>query len=146
VLKQFSHKVGSIILAFIVLFSSFSFTIHKHMCGDVLVTTSYFVEADSCEMAVNKCENECEDENSNAILENNEHEFCCNDLVESIQGNDNNQQARESLELSQVQFLVAYVASYKTLLNEAQITPVFNEYSPPLVVKDIQVLHDTFLI
>ena len=37
-------------MAFLVLFSTVSFTIEKHFCGDVLVDVSMFVEAEKCDM------------------------------------------------------------------------------------------------
>ncbi len=37
-------------MAFVVLLSTMSFTMHMHYCGDTLVDTSYFVKAETCGM------------------------------------------------------------------------------------------------
>ncbi len=139
-LKQVLHKIGSVLLAFIVLFSSFSFTVHEHMCGGEVADSSFFLEADSCGMEMNICENESSSE------QNVKQEPCCDNHSEIIQGNDNNQQAKPSLEISQVQFIAAFALSYISLFNEASIAPVHNQYSPPLVVKKIHKLDEIYLI
>jgi len=140
VLKKFLHKIGSTILAFVVLFSSFSFTVHEHVCGGEVADTSFFLEADSCGMDMNMCENETSSQRQV------KQEPCCSDNSQIFQGNGNNQQAQQSLEIAQVQFLVAYVISYSSLFDEAKIAPLYNEYSPPLVVKTRYKLDETYLI
>ena len=139
-LKQILHKIGSITLAFIVLFSSFSFTVHEHICGGEIADTSFFLEADSCGMEMDMCEN------NNPLETQVKQKPCCNDHSEVIQGNHNNQQAQQSLELPQAQFLAAFIISYNSLFDEAKTAPSYNEYSPPLVVKNIYKLDETYLI
>lgn len=139
-LKQVLHKIGSVLLAFIVLFSSFSFTVYEHICGGEVANSSFFLEVDSCGMEMNICENESSSE------QNAKQEPCCDNHSEIIQGNDNNQQAKPSLKISQIQFITAFVDSYISLFDEAKIAPLYNEYSPPLVVKDIYKLDEIYLI
>jgi len=140
VLKQILHKTGSILLAFIVLFSSFSFTVHEHICGGEIADTSFFLEADSCGMDMDVCENEP------STTQQVKQEPCCDDHSEILQGNDTNQEAQQSLELPQAQFLAAFIVSYISLFDEVKTTPSYNEYSPPLVVKNIHKLDETYLI
>lgn len=47
-MKQFLSKIVSSVLALLVLFSTFSFTVEKHYCGDYLVDVSYLGKADTC--------------------------------------------------------------------------------------------------
>lgn len=47
-------KISSFLLVLIVLFSTFSFTIEKHYCGDFLVDVSFTGKADGCGMEMNK--------------------------------------------------------------------------------------------
>ena len=139
-MKEFFYKISSVVLAFIVLFSSFSFVVHKHLCGDVVVDVSYVIEADSCGMDMNEC-------TSNSSQKSVEKEPCCKDVSKIIEGNSNEQLALQGLEIEQVQFLNAFVNSYTDLFERLDVkSHSFHEYSPPLVVKDIQVLYDTFLI
>lgn len=55
-------------------------------------------------------------------------------------------EAIDSFELSQVQFVLAYTYTYLGLFEENKEVIPFNDYSPPLVNKNIQVLYQTFLI
>ena len=49
-MKRFLHKIGATVLAFVVLFSSFSFTMDTHYCGEFVVDTAYFGKAKGCGM------------------------------------------------------------------------------------------------
>ncbi|WCC42067.1 hypothetical protein PJJ26_11540 [Tenacibaculum finnmarkense] len=57
-MNQLFTKIATIILALLVLISTFSFTVEKHYCGDFLVDISYLGEADNCGTLVT--ENTCE--------------------------------------------------------------------------------------
>ena len=140
-LKQVLHKIGSILLAFIVLFSSFSFTLHEHICGGETADSSFFIEADSCGMDdMELCEN-------GSTEQQVKQEPCCDDHSEIIQGNSNNQQAQQALEIPQAQFLAAFVISYNNLFESvATKTILYRDYAPPLVVKTIYKLDETYLI
>jgi len=139
-MKEVLHKISSILMALLVLFSSFSFTVHKHICGGEIADVSYILQADSCGMEMNDCAND------NSSQRSFEKESCCNDISEVIEGNQNEQQALQSLELEQIQFVTLFVDSYINLFKEAN-TPTFNkEYAPPIVVKDIYKLDEVFLI
>jgi len=139
-LKQVLHKISAIALAFIVLFSSLSFSVYEHICGGEIAEVSYFSEVDSCDMVMSLCE--AIDTSQQSIHK----KPCCNDHAEIFQGNDINQQAQSSLEISQMQFLAVFVTSYISLFKEANIAPLYNNYSPPLVVKNIHKLDETYLI
>ena len=75
-----------------------------------------------------------------------QQEKCCNNIQELIEGNQTEQQAIDSFELSQVQFVLAYTYTYLGLFKEYKEAVPFNDYNPPLVNKNIQVLYQTFLI
>nr|WP_233192453.1 hypothetical protein [Gaetbulibacter sp. 4G1] len=121
------------LLTLLVLFSTVSFTIEKHYCGDVLVDVSVFVEAEKCEMEA---------------LEILQKKTCCKDEINVIQGQDELKfSSFDDLEFEQQQFLASFIYSYVNLFEglSQQIVPHKN-YSPPNLVRDIQVLNDTFLI
>nr|WP_244462146.1 hypothetical protein [Wocania ichthyoenteri] len=120
-------------LAFLVLFSTVSFTIEKHFCGDVLVDVSMFTEAEKCEMEA---------------LEIQQKKTCCKDELQVVQGQDELKfSSFDDLEFEQQQFLASFAYSYTNLFKtlEKEIIP-HKDYSPPNLVTDIQVLNDTFLI
>ncbi|WP_417398511.1 HYC_CC_PP family protein [Gelatiniphilus marinus] len=132
-MKPFLHKSFSTLLALLVLFSTVSFTIEKHFCGDILVDVALFTEAEKCEMEV---------------LEIKQNKTCCKDVTNVVEGQDELKfSSFEDLEFEQQQFLASYVYSYINLFEGLPnlIIP-HKDYSPPNLVTDIQVLHDTFLI
>ena len=71
--KSFS-KIASFLLALLVLFSTFSFTVEKHFCGEFLMDVSFIGHADDCGMDM---------ENVSAKKKN-----CCKDEVHHIEGQD----------------------------------------------------------
>lgn len=132
-IKPFLHKTFSAILALLVLFSTVSFTIEKHFCGDVLVDVAVFVEAEKCEMEA---------------LEMQQNRTCCKDVVDVVEGQDKLKfSSFEDWDFEQQQFLSSFVYSYINLFKilKTEIVP-HKDYSPPNLVADLQVLHDTFLI
>ncbi len=139
-MKEVLHKISSILMALLVLFSSFSFTVHKHMCGNEVADVSYMVAADSCGMEMDVCEN------NNSFEQKIEKESCCKDVSEVIEGNSNEQQALQNLEIQQVQFVAAFIDSYISLFDEAKTATFYNDYPPPLIVKNIYKLDEVYLI
>ncbi len=127
-------------MALLVLFSSFSFTVHTHICGNEIADVSYIIEADSCGMEMNVCKN------NTTSQQKIEKEPCCKDISEVIEGNQNEQQAVQSLEIQQAQFVLAFVDSYISLFNEVETTSFYNDYPPPLIVKNIYKLDQVYLI
>ena len=138
-MKIIVTKILSAVLAFLVLFSTFSFTVEKHYCGDFLVDTSYFGEADSCagEMQVTNC----------GIMKVKKKK-CCKDEVEKIEGQDELQKTSiDKISFQQKVFIISYAVSYDLLFKslKKQIVPHKN-YSPPNLFYDLNILHEVFII
>jgi len=137
-MKQFIHKIASVLMAFVVLFSTMSFTIDMHYCGDTLVDTSIFSKAKSCgmeSMETSTCESpELKKE-------------CCSEDQISFEGENELQLTFEDLNFEQQVFVSSFIYSYINLFEglEENIIPL-KDYSPPLVVKDILLLDQVFLI
>ncbi len=131
------HKIFSTILALLVLFSTVSFTIEKHFCGDVLVDISIFAEVDKCAM-----------EAYEIALEKITKKSCCKDVIDVVKGQDKLKfSSFEDLDFEQQQFIAAYTASYISLFEglPKQIIP-HKDYSPPNLIIDIHVLDQVFII
>ena len=79
-MKLLSIKISSVILAVLVLFSTFSFAIEKHYCGDFLVDVSYLGEADKCNDASDVTNKGCD---SKITIKK-----CCKNEVQIIDGQD----------------------------------------------------------
>lgn len=133
-MKKILQKSGSLVMALLVLFSTMSFTVDKHFCGTYLVDQAVFSKAKDCGM-----EHPSEGE---MITDDG-----CSDQQISVQGQDDLKVSFNDLDLSQQVFLSTFTYSYIGLFQELpqQLIP-FSDYSPPLLVRDIQVLHETFLI
>lgn len=121
-------------MALLVLFSTMSFTVDKHFCGTYLVDQAVFSKAKDCGM---------EHPSEGEMITNDG----CSDQQISVQGQDDLKVSFNDLDLSQQVFLSTFTYSYIGLFQELpqQLIP-FSDYSPPLLVRDIQVLHETFLI
>lgn len=136
-IKQVLHKSFSALLAFLVLFSTVSFTIEKHFCGDVLVDVSVFSDVEKCGMETN-----------GTALETIAKKSCCKDEINVVKGQDELKPASfEDLKFDQQQFLASFAYAYINLFEGLpnQVIP-HKDYSPPNLVADIQLLKDTFLI
>jgi hypothetical protein len=138
-MKEFFRNITAVSLACLVLVSTMSFTINKHFCGDHLVSTSVILKADNCGMDVQKPS----PQKGCSILKKN----CCKDETQLIKGKDDLKLNFSDLDLQQQVFVTSFVITYINLFEglDTQIVP-FKYYSPPLVVKDIQLLDETFLI
>ncbi|MDB9782576.1 hypothetical protein OAB88_05680 [Winogradskyella sp.] len=133
-----THKVFSVILSLVVLFSTFSLTIEKHFCGGVLIDVAVFTQIEKC----------ADDVVSVIDTAETVKKTCCKDEVDVIEGLDQlTTNTFEDLEDIQQQVLFAYSYSYINLF-ETLPSSVYqlDDYSPPLLIKDIQVLDQTYLI
>ncbi len=134
-MKQLFIKISSFTLAFLVLFSTFSFTVEKHYCGDFLVDVSFTGEAEGCGMQVDSVK---------SVKKKN----CCKDEIQKIEGQDELQSNKfDKLTFEKEQLLTAFVISYKDLFVEVESKNNFyKDFSPPDIPLDFQVLYQTFLI
>ena len=138
-MKEFLKKIGAILMAFVVLFSTMSFTVSEHYCGSHLVSIGVFSKATSCGMekeipsAINGC--------------NIQNKDCCKDVVKQFKSQQVLKNNFSELNFNQQLFVTAFTYSYLNLFEglENNIIP-FKDYSPPLLVFDIHVLDQVFII
>jgi len=137
--KQFAKQILAVLMAFVVLFSTMSFSISEHYCGDLLVDSALFSKAESCGM-----EMESPSPNKDCSIQKKN---CCSDVVKQIEGQTNLKIDVSNLNFEQQVFIASFVYSYVNLFDglEENIVP-FQFYSPPLLVKDIQILDSVYLI
>ncbi|MCK0177674.1 hypothetical protein MWU50_00055 [Flavobacteriaceae bacterium S0862] len=137
-MKSKLHKIFSFAMAFVVLFSTMSFTINKHFCGNTLVDTALFVEAKTCGM-----EEQVSNNTDDAITKNN----CCSTEELLIEGQDNLKLDFTKFDLQQKIFVSTFVYTYINLFEGITKESIhFKDYSPPLIVKDIHTLDEVYLI
>jgi hypothetical protein len=126
-------------MAVVVLFSTMTFTVGMHYCGDTLVDTALFQKAKSCgmETQMKSSGTEC------SMMKKN----CCTDKQILVDGQDELKISFNDLSFNQQVFVTSFYDTYINLFEglEEHIVP-FSDYSPPLVVKDIHVLDEVYLI
>lgn len=137
------HQIFSMVLAIVVLFSTLSVSIGKHYCGDHLVDTALFADAEDCGMEMDEANEICSDEDTVVKKKN-----CCTDIVDLFEGQDElTVEKTQVLKTDQKIFMLSFAAVFSGLnLLEVQKDPHFEHYSPPVYFRDIHVLNQVFLI
>ena len=126
-------------MALLVLFSTMSFSMDMHFCGDMLVDFKLFQEADTCQMAMNMTSMDMAGEDMDMQ--------CCSDVELLVTGQEDLQLSFDELSLEQQSFIVAFTIAYSNVFIGIDKYPIpFKEYSPPLLIRDVQLLDQTFLI
>ena len=125
-------------MAFVVLFSTMSFTIDMHYCGDTLVETAVFHKAKGCGMEMqNPSNKDC------SITKKN----CCSDEQLVVEGQDELQVSLDEISFEQQVFLASFVYTYSNLFEKIRENgSSYNDYKPPLVIRQIFKIDETYLI
>ena len=137
-MKQFFHKIMSLAMAFVVLFSTMSFTVNMHYCGGTLVETAIFQKVKGCGMEMEKPSTEgC------SITKKN----CCDDKQLAIEGQDELQLQVDNITFEQHLFIASFVYTYINFFEglENNVSS-YEEYKPPLVIRSIYKIDETYLI
>jgi hypothetical protein len=139
-MKQFIHRSMAGFMALVVLMTTMSFTVNVHYCGDTLIDFSFIQQADTCGMEMT------------ATIVDNENfslspKSCCTDHQVVKQGKDDLKITFDQLSLEQQFFIASFTYSYLNLFSgiHSQEIP-YTDQPPPFIKRDVQVLHQTFLI
>ena len=128
-MKQVFHQILSSLMALLVLASTVSWTVDKHICMGRVMDISLFSHADDCGMDMDM------------------EKSCCDDETFTVQGQDDLKISFENFDLDQQVFLVSFVQTYFHLFEiDSEEPSTFSEYNPPPLIRDVQVLDQTFLI
>ncbi|WP_046758206.1 HYC_CC_PP family protein [Kordia sp.] len=132
------NKIFVIIMAFVVFVSTMSFTINLHYCGDTLVETSIFNKDKGCGMEMEKPSTEgC------SITKKK----CCDDKQLAIEGQDELQLQFDKITFEQQVFIASFVHTYIYLFEGLDNNvSSYEEYKPPLVIRRIYKIDETYLI
>lgn len=130
-------------MALIVLLSTMSFSVDMHFCGDHLVDFSISDKVDNCLMKAEKSETSSSCEIMEMVNEMN----CCSDVEVTIEGQDDLKISFDRFTFDQQQFVYSFTYSLITLFQgkDDNIIP-FKDYVPPPLLRDVQILDQTFLI
>ncbi len=138
-MNTFFHKSISIALATLVLFTTMSFTVDMHYCGDMMVDFSVIQNAKTCGMEHNQSQNDCESEVQD--------DSCCSDKQIVVEVQDDLKISFDTLNFEQQVFVATFFYSYINLFDslDTNIVPS-RDYTAPYLIRDIQKLHETYLI
>lgn len=138
-MKQVFHKSIAMCMAIVVLMTTTSFTIDMHYCGDTMVDYSFFHKAASCKMQKAALTSSCETPEM-------KKKSCCSDEQLIVTGQDFKDNFSK-LSFEQQVFVASFTYSYISLLEGSISNEVpFVDDSPPFIKRDVQVLHQSFLI
>ncbi|RKS55071.1 hypothetical protein BC962_0026 [Gillisia mitskevichiae] len=138
-MKNGIQKSSSLILALLVLVSTFSFTIDKHFCGDFLVDQAVFSKAKDCGMSSHNMDS--------MMVSDMLSDSCCTNTQLAIEGQDELKISFDNLNFDQQVFVAAFTFSIIELFEGTpELVIPFKDYSPPILVTDIHLLDQVFLI
>ncbi len=125
-------------MAFVVLFSTMSFTLNMHYCGDVLVETAMFHKAEGCGMEMEK-----PSADGCSITKKN----CCNDEQLVVDGQDELQLQVDKISFEQHLFIASFVYTHVNLFEGLDNNvSSYEAYEPPLVIRQLYKIDETYLI
>ena len=140
-MKEKLHKSGAVTMALLLLFSTLSFSMDMHYCGDHLVDFSLFDKAESCGMMVvaEEAPADC------SVIKSGMD--CCTDVQILVEGQEDFKVSFDQLSYEQQLFLSSFVYSFIGHIEGIEnMSPRDWEYAPPPLIQDVQVLYQTFLI
>lgn len=137
-MKNTFHNIVSVLMALLVLLSTSSFTVDRHFCGGLLMDVAVFSEARSCVMGIHEHSNK----GTSA-----EKDHCCRNEKILVEGQDELKNSALSLDIEQQVFLGIFVNSYVALFKGIpRQVPAYTSYSPPLLIHNIYLRDQVFLI
>lgn len=139
-MKARLYKIMALTMAFVVLLTTTSFTVALHYCGETLVDYSFTHKAKDCGMEKTNALSNCEQPAM-------QKQSCCSDQVIIVDGQDELQDQFQKLTPDQEIFVAVFTTSYLALFEPLPAhNDSFTDYPPPFLKRDVQVLHQSFLI
>lgn len=133
-MRQVTQKFGAIMLAFLVLFSTLSFSVDMHFCGRTLVDLELFEKAQGCGMTL-------EDGTMSSM-------GCCSDHQVIVAGQDHLQLPH----VFGIALPVVYLPSNQIPIGSTSFSGFerkavnYENYIPPPLIQDLLVRHQVFRI
>jgi len=132
-------------LSALVLLSSTSFTFGMHFCMGQLENIAFFSGAEPCEMVTQKspCASDKHDSDCDHKIT---EKSCCEDQTVVMEGHEDLTQVTK-VAVPDFQMIAVLYAVVSFLFSATAVDHyTFNDYSPPLIERDIPVLVQSFLI
>ncbi len=142
-MKKISHKVLSFLMAIVVLFSTMSFTIDMHYCGDILVDTALFSKVKTCGMESETSSNNNLPSSDCSITKKD----CCSNKHQAVTGQDELQLKIDKISFDNQIFAASFLQSHINLFESSEeVRPYLTDYPPPNIVRHIYKLDESYLI
>lgn len=141
-MRQISVKILSSILSLILVFSTVSFAVERHECGGKITDIAVFGDVERCspKMEMKDCDTALPN-----TLSFNKH-TCCKDLSQIVQSSIVVEKSTIKMAIEPIllpTIIIIPISLFEGL--KENIIP-FRDYTPPLIVSDISILQQTFLI
>src|SRR5690554_5240723 len=138
-MKSFFHKILSVTMATLVLFTTMSFTVDIHYCGETLVDFSLMQNVQTCGMETEQSSDTCESEL--------QEDSCCTEKQVVIEAQDELKVSFDTLNFEQQAFVATFFYTYINLFEDLDTNVIpFRDYKPPILIRDIQKLHESYLL
>lgn len=139
-MKKIISNIAALFLAVLVLFSSVSFTVEKHLCGGQVFSESVFGKAEKCGME----DGYCAIENSNGSFSK---KSCCKDEIQLINGSVFKSESTLKFDNKQQNLVGFNLINYSIFspINNSRIIQ-FNNYFPPPNTHNFNILYEIFRI
>jgi hypothetical protein len=136
-IKTLSHKIFSLVLAILVLLSTFSFKMETHFCGSNIVDVAVFSKVKSC----------CKSETTATSKPQLTKKSCCSNKVVSIDGLKQFKIVPFLKEFSTaIDFSTPPIFNFESDLFICSLEKTIQNYIPPDPALDFQVHYQVFLI
>jgi len=142
-MKQGFRNIIVLFMAVLVLASTMSFTLDLHYCGDHLVDYS-LLQANTCGMdsmidipsdKIDSCAPEVAQKS------------CCSDKQFKVEGQEDLKPSFADFHINEQVFIASLAYSYIYIFESVENDFVpFQTYRPPHLTRDVQLLHESFLI
>ncbi|WGK65310.1 HYC_CC_PP family protein [Croceiramulus getboli] len=139
-MKKGVHQIAAVLMACVVLFTTQSFAVNMHYCGNTIVDVALWSSAKGCGMEQLQKSTPCEDPSMTL-------ESCCKDQKIVKEGQNDLKSSLDTIAFEKqtlMPVLFFGTAPLSTTLVDPK--PAFKAYSPPFLERDIQILYETYLI
>lgn len=141
--KSRSHRYVSFVLALLMLFTSIGFSADFHFCKGELQSFSLIGVAESCHTVMKNCPN-----HADMVISDNSEKDCCSNKTIEIDDLDTDFNITSDVELTDVQlkFVASFVFTFYSLSPPRVVKSTSYDKYDPLVLMDIYVLLERYLI
>jgi hypothetical protein len=140
-MKEAFSKISSLLMALLVLLSTLSFSGGMHFCGDHLVDFSLFEAVEGCSMKAKPALASSSCETMKMDMD------CCSDVEFVVEGQQDLKLSFDQLSLDQQVFVTSFIHSYIHLYKgTARDAMHYKDYVPPPLIRNVQILDQTFRI